>query len=1382
MHHCLLALMHFLFPPDIKNTRLHIIDKHTTLKIQLNYSILNLTVMRNNNYFRTWMRSIFLLLLIAGSAQSFAQTTIATNLANNNGSSVVIGNLYNSNASGIIIQSIRCAPSTTGTQTFQLWTKPVAGPNMGAPGAVSAANGWTMQASQSVSTTADITNTGNACQQVMSGMNVLLNANTYYLFCISGSSGIRYSTVSGTCSFSGGGVTLNYCASNGYGGTLASPTNTPRGLVGSITFASALPCSGAPAPGNTESTAASACSGASFTLSLQNNTSGSGVTYQWESSPNGSSWTPISGATQSTRIQTQTAATYYHCLVTCSGNGTTASNSLLVGLSTGAPCLTYCASTATSTIDEEIFQVTVNGSSTPATWANNCNVGPGPGSVASLYSNFRTIAPLTTVTQGQTVVFQIRENECDQGTLYANGIGFWIDFNQNGSFSDAGEACYVSTTTSAATGPSPGGDKVINGTFDVPVGAVLGTTVMRFMTCEGIPAPIPCQAYTYGETEDWLITISASSPCSGTPAPGNTISSAPSACSGVNFTLSLQNATLGSGVTYVWESSPNGSTWTPIGGATNSTLLRSQTVATYYHCIVTCSGNGSGTSNTLLVGLNSFVDCYCSPTYTSGTSGCFYGVITNVSLNTLNHNPPCLSTAPYVFVNPAVGSATTQVIPGSTYTLSVTSGLYNGIGVWIDWNQSASYDVSEYYNISGNNNSSGVNWTGTATVTVPVGALTGLTGMRVSSAYYCCYPAPITSANACAAWTYGETEDYKITVVPLPATPSTPIEVGVPDCISGGNLDPNGTAPVGETWYWQSIPAGTSTATPASGLYNILANGTYYLRARNNTYFTWSTNSSSVIVSDFPAGPADPTTSAPAGNPACGAVTLVSSAATAGSTNYWQGTNATGTSTALQADDGSTNTPYAAPSDGTYYLRGRDNVSQCWSNPVSTAVTIWTVPTAPIVGASPSVVCPGTPTALSATAPSAPPSSYTVGTIAHSPETPTSTVTVLATGGVAVTPQTVASLDDGTWDNIALPAGFAFNYYGINPTTFSVSTNGFITLGPSGGAFCCSGQIIPTAGSPDRYIAFAHEDWLLTASGTIDYFTNGTAPFRKFVVRYTSVPRYGGTGAPSTGQIILNETTNTIDFMATSVTTAVGDFTTMGIENPAGTAGVVVSGRNSTDNWNSSNEGWRFSPVSSFGFLWSGNTAGNGGIASGNEVLPNTTANPSAATTYTMTITDPAHGCTNSSTVFVDVLATPPAPTGTNASTSCGAGTVSLSATTTGGALSWYDMPTGGTLLGTGSSLSVSVVSNDVTVYVEESNGTCAGPRTAVTAFYTAPPAINVTSDVSFVCAGGTNTGVGGNNNNTANLSATNGGGQYTSFSWMPGSLSGQTVAAATSA
>lgn len=121
------------------------------------------------------------------------------------------------------------------------------------------------------------------------------------------------------------------------------------------------------------------------------------------------------------------------------------------------------------------------------------------------------------------------------------------------------------------------------------------------------------------------ITINGtlSVPCTGTPDPGNTISSLNPACPGVNFTLSLQNVTPGTGVTYQWQSSTTGGApWTNLGTAT--TQVTSQTVATWYQCVVTCTNSGLiGTSNPVQVTMNVASVPYLEGFLTTTTPTCW---------------------------------------------------------------------------------------------------------------------------------------------------------------------------------------------------------------------------------------------------------------------------------------------------------------------------------------------------------------------------------------------------------------------------------------------------------------------------------------------------------------------------------------------------------------------------------------------------------------------------------------------------------------------------------------------------------------------------------------------------------------------------------------
>ena len=73
----------------------------------------------------------------------------------------------------------------------------------------------------------------------------------------------------------------------------------------------------------------------------------------------------------------------------------------------------------------------------------------------------------------------------------------FIDYNQNGDFSDPGETVW----TKGASTTSP-----VTGTFTIPATATLGSTRMRVsMRYEDIPGP--CDDFKYGEVEDYTINI-----------------------------------------------------------------------------------------------------------------------------------------------------------------------------------------------------------------------------------------------------------------------------------------------------------------------------------------------------------------------------------------------------------------------------------------------------------------------------------------------------------------------------------------------------------------------------------------------------------------------------------------------------------------------------------------------------------------------------------------------------------------------------------------------------------------------------------------------------------------------------------------------------------
>src|SRR5688572_10473871 len=93
------------------------------------------------------------------------------------------------------------------------------------------------------------------------------------------------------------------------------------------------------------------------------------------------------------------------------------------------------------------------------------------------------------------------------------------------------------------------------------------------------------------------------------------------------------------GSTYNCQSSFHSMIYTNISGATSATLTTSQAAATWYHCVVTCTGGVfSSNSSNLQVTMSNFINCYCVPP-NDYYSPCSY-YITNVSIaGTLLNNP-----------------------------------------------------------------------------------------------------------------------------------------------------------------------------------------------------------------------------------------------------------------------------------------------------------------------------------------------------------------------------------------------------------------------------------------------------------------------------------------------------------------------------------------------------------------------------------------------------------------------------------------------------------------------------------------------------------------------------------------------------------------------
>lgn len=324
--------------------------------------------------------------------------------------------------------------------------------------------------------------------------------------------------------------------------------------------------------------------------------------------------------------------------------------------------------------------------------------------------------------------------------------------------------------------------------------------------------------------------------CTGAPTPGNTTTTSALVCASVSFTLGLQTATTGTGVTYQWQSSPDGGTYTDIVGQISTTATVSQTNATYYQCVVTCTASGLSTISTpIQVNMNSIFACYCPSTYASGTGATGGDAITNVTLGTLNNSSNGGATPTpspyYTFYNAVTVPDLTQG-SGQTMTVSFGTDLNQFTGVWIDYNQDGDLiDAGEF--VANNTVTAGASGTSTFNFTVPVGATLGNTLMRVRGGNDVVLTNTPCGASS-NAW--GETEDYIVNITPCiaPSISTQPVAQSV--CENANVTLSVVAAGTGLTYQWKKegvdIPTATSASytitgalVAASGNYTVLVTG-----------------------------------------------------------------------------------------------------------------------------------------------------------------------------------------------------------------------------------------------------------------------------------------------------------------------------------------------------------------------------------------------------------------------------------------------------------------------------------------------------------------------------------------------------------------------------
>jgi hypothetical protein len=297
-------------------------------------------------------------------------------------------------------------------------------------------------------------------------------------------------------------------------------------------------------------------------------------------------------------------------------------------------------------------------------------------------------------------------------------------------------------------------------TSGVPLGSY---EMVVDVTCNAGPTTVTTAPFAFSVSTVPTASASAGPGClgqtlnlTGTTDIGTTFAwTGPNTFNSTSQNPSIPTITAAAAGTYSFTATANGCSSAPatVSVSVNASPVISSTTATPG---TICPG---GTSQ-LQVNAGNTTGTYCTTSYTSGTgSGDFLTRVT-IPTTTLN-NITGASAAPFYTLYPASGSTTANLAAGTAYALEAVAGTYsiNDVAVWIDYNQDGVFqDPGEKLGQVDNFGAGPV--VATINFTVPVGAFNGSTRMRVREA-----DQGVTNGmSACGGLTYGEVEDYVVTI------------------------------------------------------------------------------------------------------------------------------------------------------------------------------------------------------------------------------------------------------------------------------------------------------------------------------------------------------------------------------------------------------------------------------------------------------------------------------------------------------------------------------------------------------------------------------------------------------------------------------------------
>jgi hypothetical protein len=499
-----------------------------------------------------------------------------------------------------------------------------------------------------------------------------------------------------------------------------------------INILAASACMAPPDAGIAIASQDSVCAGTSTTLTLNGNTTGAGISYEWISSNDGVNWVSIPGQNQIFYTPIINADSTFACIVTCSGQSDT---SAVVNITLNAFIDCYC----TTGLGGNCATTALDSIAIVSTTLANGLTGCAPTFYTAYPASGSTTADLT---QGQTYSVVTRYNGATRASI-------WIDYDHSGTF-DNNEWTLI--TNAAVAGVD------VTSLLQIPLTANLGQTKMRIRTRAtngALDSTLACATFGSGETEDYIINILAAPNCISPPNAGVAVASQDSICAGNTVVYSLNGIVIGLGQTYQWIASNDGTNWIDLAGETSTTLTAVISSDSLFACVVTCSGL-SDTSTAATVYINPFYTCYC----TQNVGGnCAASAIDSLAITaTTLQNGPTGCAPTFYTAYPNTANTTTDLTLGQTYELVARFNANVRTSMWIDYDHNGIFDTYEWVQVC---DTSVADSNVYVNFTVPSSALTGLTGMRVRSRVTA---GANDSTSACATFGTGEIEDYLVTI------------------------------------------------------------------------------------------------------------------------------------------------------------------------------------------------------------------------------------------------------------------------------------------------------------------------------------------------------------------------------------------------------------------------------------------------------------------------------------------------------------------------------------------------------------------------------------------------------------------------------------------